>query len=248
MDPAMEVELEKSSYYPYEMAGLIIRNVSGDLNSAQLMIDQSNPVDFFVSDSVLVFIMPSLQTGAHLLELVIGESTYPVNFTLNASPTENNPDQYMAGVIQGYQETISYLDTNKHNLDPQRKTLLENDLETINGWMTNLTAQYDALSDEEKKEAVMIMKANEWWIQELHESVLKLNQFDNTGTRGWVEDWDKEVEKKMGDFVAAKITVIKHIPKIVAWITLGALTGSIIPGFGTAGLAPLLEPELRWET
>jgi hypothetical protein len=228
-----EVILEKSSYFSYEMAGMIIRNLGENPGSAQLLLDQSILIEFFHSDSSLVFVMPDLQPGNHSLELKVGESSYSADFTIIELSIEENPDQYISGVIQSYQETISYLETNKSGLKPERKLLLEKDIETIGGWMTQLTLKYETLTDEEKKEALMIMKANEDWINELHESIRVLSQGDLSGTRGWVEDWDKEVEAKMGEFVNAKIAVIKHIPKIVAWIALGALTGSIIPGFGT---------------
>jgi hypothetical protein len=233
-DPAKaEVLLEKNSYYPYEMAQLSVKNFKSSLTGAQLLIDENTQTEYQIMDTVIVFIMPVLQAGSHTLKLVVGEETYPMSFIQTELTEAGDPDQYFASISESYQTTVNFLEQNKDSLDPERKQLLESDMQIIDEWLEQFTQQYQSLTPDEKKAAMLIIQANEYWLKELKESILKLSQYTGQPSRDYIQDWDKDVEQAMQDFVKAKINVIKHVPKIAAWITLGALVGSIFPGPGT---------------
>jgi uncharacterized protein (TIGR02145 family) len=230
---AAQLSLEKTSYYQLEIAQL--QTGSLQLNdSVYPATIGTTLVEVTRESGQLVFIMPLLSPGNHTLSITLNDQDYTAEFTIAATPVTSAP-AVVNQVMQDITETCAMLTAFADTLPADEKAQWTSDVQTMQQWKDSLQQQFNSLTTEQQQQCADFLAANQWWLDEVHDAVTVLH----TNTRSFktnddVEDYEAKVESAMADFVAAKIKVVRHIPKIAKLTLIGAGLGSIFPVVGTA--------------
>lgn len=232
-----QLAFEKDSYYVEEIAQLVATNInitdtaySGSINGMTVQLKR-------YSDS-LVFIMPQLSPGDYQLSLSISGVDYQAPFKIIASVPVSDANAYVQDFINQTSTTASLINQYKDSLPPTDTAQLMNNVRTINGWLSSLTQQYNALDAAQKQECATFLAANKWWLDEVHNAMVDLaTDVASYKTQDQVEDHEARVNASIQRFLLAKAKVLKHIPKIAFFTGAGAIVGSLVPGLTGVGAA-----------
>ena len=228
------LSLEKTQYYPLEVAQLSVENItltdsiySGTING--------NALQFRNCSGKLMFFVPIVAAGNYPVKILLAQTEYTVALNVIDLPAIADPLVYLQAAIAQNDSTTAGITLLADSLDPAIKTAVLNDLQTINTMLTNFYAQYNTLSPAEKEECAKVLAANKWWLDEVHAATqILLSDMATYKTEFDVADYEQRVKVSMQKYLTALGVVLRHIPKVVALAVAGGLLGSIVPGLGTS--------------
>lgn len=243
-DPDRNVILIKDeSFFPLEIAQLHLDGhqvgqgtFDGSIGNEQIKI--------IAYDSIISFLIPDLGVGDYTLETTINNNRYRNKITIKKNESTNNIAQVYGSVINMNKINFDGLISSADLLNEDDKEIFQRDLIQINGWLQNLSIDYDKLSDIEKQRCAYILANNKWWLDEINEAVKVLNNSNEylinnrvSNVQFSIEDYEKQVEAAMNAFVISTAVLKSHIPKIVVLTSMGSLLGGPIGAAVGGGIA-----------
>ncbi len=220
---AVTTAFEKSDYVSYEVASLTsTETMSSTTYSAT--IDGTVGVTLDRTDSILVFIMPVLSTGAHTIKVDLGNGEQTLNFNIVQGNAIADPDQYFQNYVSVYDfrmlNNFSKGDTLLTGID--RSNFLA-DQQTISNNATLAIQNFSTLSIAEKNQVVQFLDANKAWMDELQASINDLKSIMGQLRMNAVDDYDLRVTDAMNNFLSVKREIVNKIPNIVALVGTSCL-------------------------
>ncbi len=226
---AISLNFEKSTYSNFEIAQLILSNISLTQSEYTGTIDNDKTVRLIKVDSFLVTAIPQLNEGNHTLKVIINGQEFNAEFSTITQPVIADASNYINNFITEYNNQKNILLAQADSLPTTEKAQLLNDIQLIQEYINEANQQLANASDAEKQIAAQIIQANKVWMDELRQTIKELATSTSIFRRSGVRNHDDETRAAMEKFVEAKIKVIKHIPKIIACAAIGAGVGSAIP-------------------
>jgi uncharacterized protein (TIGR02145 family) len=220
---AVTIAFEKNDYVSFEVASLVS---SETMNSTtySATIDGTVGVTLDRTDSILVFIMPVLSTGAHTLKVDLGNGEQTLNFNIVQGNVIADPDQYFQNYVSVYDfrmlNNFSKGDTLLTGID--RSNFLA-DQQTITNNATLAIQNFSNLSLVEKNQVVQFLDANKAWMDELQASINDLKTIMGQLRVNVVDDYDLRVTDAMNNFLSVKREIVNKIPKIVSLVSASCL-------------------------
>lgn len=236
-DPGPEPDkltTENGSFFQMEVAQLSLKGEKVGTGTVEGMLDEQ-PIEIHLYDTLITFIIPDISPGAYKLTALHEGKQLTGSVTVNELKLSSTPEEIFQQTVDRNTESINRLTTLAESLSEADKSALLEDVKTISGWLVNLRSQYANLSSDEKVQFAKTIAANQWWIDEVHTVVTEFSKDadSNKRTSLAIEDWEARLMNSSRLFVNATIALVAHVPKIAAMATLGALTGSVVPGIGT---------------
>lgn len=233
---AASLEFEKTQYYPMEAAQI---NTNGLTLSQASYVGSIDGVSYTVSvyQGSLVLIMPNLSAGNYNLKLQINGKEYSAGFQLLSTPkvVNVNPQAVINTEVFSIDAHISQLQTIAAGLSGTSQSQLQADIDWLTTMRNKIQNSLDTLSDAEKINCAMVIKANSGWI---NETLAAIDSFQvnavNLRQMSDVEDFDQKVDRSVTNYLKPLFTLfVKNTPKILALTVAGAGVGSGIPIVGT---------------
>jgi uncharacterized protein (TIGR02145 family) len=220
---AVTTAFEKSDYVSYEVASLISTETMSSITYSAT-IDGTIGVTLDRTDSILVFIMPVLSTGAHTIKVDLGNGEQTLNFNIILGNAIADPDQYFQNYVSVYDfrmlNNFSKGDTLLTGID--RSNFLA-DQQTISNNATLAIQNFSNLSLAEKNQVVQFLDANKAWMDELQASINDLKSIMGQLRMNAVDDYDLRVTEAMNNFLSIKREIVNKIPNIVALVGTSCL-------------------------
>jgi uncharacterized protein (TIGR02145 family) len=193
-------------------------------------------IDLTISDNSLTFIVPKLNQGSYKLVFQEKNKPYNIPFQVKAHNLKGTPANYIQTYLDKSQMQVERLEKTKNLLAGEKKVALEKDIAMMKGFLEEQYAKAALLKENELADMAFFIEANKEWMDEVFAAVNELNaNFPNARISGEVVTNIEALGNRVsGKFVAAVITVVKHIPKIVSAFTIGYLTGSIFGPLGSS--------------
>ncbi len=183
----------------------------------------------------LVFVMPQLQPGSYTLKLALAGQEFQPSFVMSA-PASIDAIVSIQQLNQQINATQTMVSAFADTLPAAEKALWIAEMQGLQAWQDTLLQRFNNLPIDQRQNAVAILAANAWWLDEINNAVVELNTFTRSfKSQSTVEDHEAKMEKAMANFIAAKAKVVSHLPKITMLALAGAGVGSTIPVLGTIG-------------
>jgi len=176
-DPEPELEevlTEEGNFFPFEIAQLSLQGEKVGTGKIQGTLN-SQPVEIQLFDSVMVFTVPGIAPGVYELEAPHEGKMLTSTVTVKELALSSSPDQILQEVIQESDETVQRLILDAESRSGPDKAALLKDIQTLNGWKSNLEQHYANLSPDEKQNFAKTVAANKWWLDEIHSAVVRLS-------------------------------------------------------------------------
>ena len=220
---AVTTAFEKSDYVSFEVASLVSTETMNSTTYSAI-IDGTIGVTLDRTDSVLVFIMPVLSTGAHTLKVDLGNGEQTLNFNILLGNSIADPDQYFQNYVSVYDNRMLYNFTIGDTLltGTDRSNFLA-DQQTISNNTTLAIQNFSTLSVAEKNQVVQFLDANKAWMDELQTSINDLKTIMGQLRVNVVDDYDLRVTEAMINFLNVKREIIKTFPKISMFVSASCL-------------------------
>ncbi|MCR9015558.1 FISUMP domain-containing protein [Aquiflexum gelatinilyticum] len=193
-------------------------------------------IELTISDNTLTFMVPKLNQGSYKLIFQEKNKPYNIAFQVKAHSLKETPANYIQTYLDKSQMQVERLEKTKNLLVGEKKIELEKDIAVLKKFLDEQYAKAALLKEDELADMAFFIEANKEWMDELSAAVNELNvSFPNARIAGEVVTNIEALGNRVsGKYVAAVMTVVKHIPKIVSALTIGYLTGSIFGPLGSS--------------
>ena len=129
--PNSSVQLEKSTYAPFELALIEINNLTIEDSIYSGSIDGVHSVDLFNIDNKLVFSVPDIIDGSHTLSCNLGGKDFNISFNSVSLSAIADPVLYVNNYLAEYNSLKNLNLVNADSLNPTDKFNLLADLQLV---------------------------------------------------------------------------------------------------------------------
>jgi hypothetical protein len=218
---AVKFELERLQYYPLEVAQIKSENInltdtvySGTVNGQVIQLRNYG--------GQLVFFVPDIPAGNYEVKFLISDAEYSLPLTVIELAQVPNPDVLLQTCLASTDSANAAINRLADSLQGSDKTAVLNDLQTINGIINNIYAQYNSLTPAEKQEFARTLAANQWWLDEVNTATNTLTQDVVTyKNQAAVLNYEDRVTLTIFRFETALTVVLLHIPKVAMLVAGG---------------------------
>jgi uncharacterized protein (TIGR02145 family) len=236
-DNSMKLSFKRTSYAPHEYAVIAASGLNLSAATYEGTIDENTTVTLTREDTVLVLMIPELAAGTHSLKLTINEVEYEATYNSTATISIADPNPIINAAVTDYNDQLNVLNQMLDSLSGADSTTLLSDLQIIQGYIDDANQLLASATAEEKAYAAQVLAANAWWMEELKTAIQNLTVAAGQLKANGVDNHEANVTEAMQNFVAAKIAVIEHVPKIAAWAAGGFAVGAGVGAAIGAGIA-----------
>ena len=184
------------------------------------------------------------------MDILADGSTKNLNITITAVASIPDPDDYISKEIEKINTQITTSKVIKDKLPADEQAAYLQDIETIEGWITQYETAFNALTPEEKLSAAKTIAANKQNFDDLVAAVDQLNVSTLKLKKAELENHEEIIEDAMQEYTYAVIAVARSVAIAAAltgggFLTLGPIGAAIGGGIGVGlGLVALKFKEL----
>ena len=179
------------------------------------------------------------------MDILADGSTKNLNITITAVASIPDPDDYISKEIEKINTQITTSKVIKDKLPADEQAAYLQDIETIEGWITQYETAFNALTPEEKLSAAKTIAANKQNFDDLVAAVDQLNVSTLKLKKAELENHEEIIEDAMQEYTYAVIAVARSVAIAAAltgggFLTLGPIGAAIGGGIGVGlGLVAL---------
>lgn len=233
-DNNLTIGLDKTTYYPYEIALFKTEGITLAEQTYNATINGTTYTVYNVNGS-LAFAMPDLPQSDYAIVVNIAGKDYESNFSMMATPAIADPDVIVDEMVNKGMLQVTRLATYADSLDNNAKNAVKADLQKLQAALDSLNNAYAALSATDKLECARFLAANNAWMDEIHIATMELLTASSAfKTDDAISDYESRVKTAMAKFTNAQINIGEQVAKLAILTGAGFAIGSVVPVLGTA--------------
>jgi uncharacterized protein (TIGR02145 family) len=229
IDEGESIELENQNLIFSSFEIVTVDLGDGDFTDGEIegTTLQGDKIPMVVQGNTLTFMVPRLNQGTH--KLVFLEKNKPFNISFDVKPfaLKESPQTVLASYRKKYEDKIKALEQTKDLMSGESKIAFEKDLELLKKGALEQFALASNLTESELTEMVMVLQANEKWLQEVSDAVETISSSlpnarildENPLNR------EERSNRVMIEFVKSVIEVVSNINKVVVSGLIGGGVG-----------------------
>lgn len=239
----LEIVAAKDGYLPMELVETKLKEVLVS-NSEVIGTIQGNTVKIALINNSALFLVPDLAPGSYDVIFSVQSKEFSVKFKVISSPTIDEPSNYSNKMAMSIDSSLNKLAlyAEVQELQMDFKANVAADVVKYSELAQFYKAEYDKLSEAERRVFAKVVAANLYWISEIRTSLASLGQINRTLSSindkivngSGIADYELQQNELVDKWLRSFYPLSRNIAKLTALIIVMPVTGTI-PIVGTIG-------------